>query len=92
MHDQLITGRTNQPSGVTALAVVPEGGSSEEFVLITACDDKALKLWKMPNFDKRGILAQREGHAENVHCLARGPGNSFFSGSQDRTVLVWEFI
>jgi WD40 repeat protein len=86
---QVVTNQNNQPSGVTAIMVVPEGDSS---VLITACDDKALKLWMMPTFDKRGILASRVGHSDVVRCLAKGPGNSFFSGSMDNSIMVWEFM
>jgi len=89
VFDQVVTNQNNQPSGVTAIMVVPEGDSS---VLITACDDKALKLWMMPTFDKRGILASRVGHSDVVRCLAKGPGNSFFSGSMDNSIMVWEFM
>jgi len=46
-------------------------------VLVTACDDKALKMWAMPSFDKRGIIASRVGHADCVRCLAKGPGPHF---------------
>ena len=88
-YSQVVTNQNNQPSGIAAMIVVPEGESQ---VLITACDDKALKLWMMPTFDKRGILASRVGHSDVVRCLARGPGNSFFSGGMDNTIIVWEFM
>ena len=78
---------------MTAIAVVPEvTASGETAVMVTACDDKALKLWCMPTFDKRGIMAARAGHQDVVRCLARGPGNSFFSGSMDNSIIVWEFM
>lgn len=70
------------------MIVVPENDAS---VLVTACDDKALKLWMMPSFDKRGILASRVGHSDVARCLAKGPGNSFFSGAMDNSIIVWEF-
>lgn len=90
---QLVTNQSNAPSGVTSMIVVPEVTSQgETSVLVTACDDKALKLWMMPTFDKRGILASRVGHSDVCRCMARGPGNSFFSGSMDNTIIVWEFM
>ena len=46
----------------------------------------------MPSFEKRGILASRAGHSDVPRCLTKGPGNSFFSGAMDNTVLVWEFM
>ena len=48
-------------------------------------------MWAMPTFEKRGILAARVGHADTVRCLAKGPGNSFFSGAMDASIIVWEF-
>ena len=51
-----------------------------------------MMMWTMPSFDKRGILAARAGHSDVVRCLAKGPGNSFFSGSMDNTIIVWEFM
>ena len=89
LFDQVITNQQNAPSGVTAMLVVPEGESS---VLVTACDDKALKMWVLPTFDKRGIIGARVGHSDVVRCLAKGPGNSFFSGGMDGNIMVWEFM
>lgn len=90
--DHVVTNQSNAPSGVTALIVVPEvTPQGETSVLVTACDDRALKLWMMPTFDKRGIIASRMGHADVVRCVARGPGNSFFSGAMDNSIMVWEF-
>ena len=75
------------------MIVVPDFTSQgEASVLITACDDNALKLWMMPTFDKRGILASRVGHSDLTRCMARGPGNSFFTGAMDNTIIVWEFM
>ena len=92
-HAQIVTNQNNMPSGVAAMIVVPEvTGQGENSVLVTACDDKALKLWMMPTFDKRGILASRAGHSDVARCLAKGPGNSFFSGAMDNTIIVWEFM
>jgi len=91
-YDQAVTNQNNQPSGVTSLAMVPENTpQGEQTVMVTACDDKALKLWAMPAFDRRGILASRVGHMDVVRCLAKGPGFSFFSGSMDSKIIVWEF-
>ena len=91
-YDQLVTNQNNAPSGVAAMIVVPEvTAQGESSVLVTACDDKALKLWMMPTFDKRGILASRVGHSDVARCMARGPGNSFFSGAMDNSIIVWEF-
>eukprot|EP00962_Isochrysis_galbana_P041063 scaffold14986_cov46-Isochrysis_galbana.AAC.2 len=63
-----------------------------EQVLLTACDDQAIKMWRLPSFEKRGIIATRAGHGDVVRCLAKGPGNSFFSGSMDKSIMVWEFM
>ena len=52
---------------------------------------QALKLWKMPTFDRRGIIASRGGHQKVVRCLAKGPGNSFFSAGIAHIINVWEF-
>ena len=76
-----------ESSGITSLLVLKEPG--EEQVLVTACQDNALKLWRMPGFSRRGILASRAGHSDIVRCLAKGPGASFFSGSMDRSIIVW---
>ena len=92
MRAQVVTNQNNQPSGIVSMITVPEAtAQGESSVLVTACDDKALKLWMMPTFDKRGILASRVGHADVVRCLARGPGNSFFSAGMDSVIIVWEF-
>uniref|UniRef100_A0A7S3T905 Uncharacterized protein n=1 Tax=Emiliania huxleyi TaxID=2903 RepID=A0A7S3T905_EMIHU len=95
LHDHTVTNQHGHPSGVTAMAVVSEptaGGEEGDQVLLTACDDQAIKMWRMPTFDKRGILATRIGHSDVVRCLAKGPGHSFFSGAMDKNVLVWEFM
>jgi len=95
VHEHQVTNRNNQPSGVTSIVMVSEGsaeaGGAAEMVLVTACDDVALKLWRMPGFDKRGILASREGHQDVVRCMAKGPGNTFFSGGMDFSICAWEF-
>ena len=59
--------------------------------MVTACQDKAIKLWTMPTFAKRGIMGQKAGHTDVVRCIAKGPGNSFFTGSMDYSICVWEF-
>lgn len=89
LHDQHVTNQHGESSGITSLLVLKEPG--EEQVLVTACQDNALKLWRMPGFSRRGILASRAGHSDIVRCLAKGPGASFFSGSMDRSIIVWEF-
>lgn len=90
VYDHAVLQQDKQVSGVVALAVVPNG---DESVMVTACQDKAIKLWMMPTFGKRGILGQRAGHAEVVRCIAKGPGNSFFTGSMspENRICVWEF-
>lgn len=90
VFEQVVTNQNNQPSGMTAIVVVPSEGDSS--VMVTACDDKALKLWMMPSFEKRGIIGTRAGgHNDVVRCLAKGPKQSFFSGSMDNSINVWEF-
>ncbi|KAL1495631.1 hypothetical protein AB1Y20_016498 [Prymnesium parvum] len=90
LFEQSVTNQSHQPSGITAMLVTSD--AAENSVLVTACSDKALKMWLMPTFDKRGILNTRVGHSDCVRCLAKGPGNSFFSGSMDHTIIVWEFM
>ena len=90
LYEHGVTNLHNKPSGITALLLTNDAGS--EPVLITACNDCALKMWRMPGFEKRGILASRAGHTDVVRCLAKGPGNSFFSGSIDHSIIVWEFL
>ena len=53
-----MTNQQNEPAGVAALLVVPEG---ESCVMVTACDDKALKLWVLQTFAKRGIISRSVG-------------------------------
>lgn len=78
---------------MVSVVVVPEQtANGEQSVMVTGCDDKALKLWMMPSFDKRGILGTRVGHSDVVRCMCRGPGGSFFSGSMDNSIIVWEFL
>ena len=96
LFDQVVTNQSNQPSGITSLLLASEGGQDGgdggEQILVSACDDQALKMWKMPTFDKRGILGARLGHKDVVRSLAKGPGNSFFSASMDSNIIVWEFM
>jgi len=89
-YDHVVLQQDRNASGVVALAVVPHG---DESVMVTACSDKALKLWMMPTFGRRGILTAKAGHAEVVRCIAKGPGNSFFTGSMspENGICVWEF-
>ena len=60
-------------------------------VCLLCCGCAALKLWVLPTFNKRGIIGSRMGHSDVVRCMARGPGNSFFSGGMDGVIMVWEF-
>ena len=89
-----MTDQNNQPSGIVSIVVTNEKAAdgSETPVLVAGCNDKALKMWRLPNFERRGIIASRAGHADTVRCLTRGPGNSFFSGSMDQSIIVWEFM
>ena len=61
-------------------------------MLVTACDDKALKLWTLPDFQRRGIVTSRTGHQDVVRAITKGPGNSFFTGGMDSVILAWEFV
>jgi len=89
LYDHVCLGQQGGESGVTALAVVPDQADG---VMVTACQDKAIKLWQMPKFSKRGILGYKAGHTDVVRCIAKGPGNSFFTGSMDKTICVWEMM
>ena len=90
----VLAAASSVPRGGGAARPLPADGDPNnqgEPVLVTACDDNALKMWRMPTFDKRGILASRVGHSDVVRCIAKGPGNSFFTGGMDRNIFVWEF-
>ena len=73
LYEHGVTNQHGQPSGITALLLTTEKDGGEP-VLITACNDNALKMWKMPTFDRRGILGSKAGHADIVRCMAKGPG------------------
>lgn len=88
LFDHVCLTKEQRESGVTAIAVVPD---HTDGVMVTACQDKAIKLWKMPTFAKRGIIGPKAGHTDVVRCIAKGPGNSFFTGSMDSSICVWEF-
>ena len=53
---------------------------------------QALKLWTLPGFERRGIIASRNGHSDVVRAVCKGPGNSFFTGGMDCTIFAWEFM
>jgi WD40 repeat protein len=91
VYEHTVTNKDNQPSAITALTVVQSADRAESSVMVTACEDSALKLWCMPTFDRRGIIASRAGHTNTPRCLAKGPGRSFFSGGMDHSIIVWEF-
>ena len=62
LYDHVVTDKGGNPSPVTALVQVTENTpAGESSVIVTACDDKALKLWTLPTFDRRGILTQSQG-------------------------------
>lgn len=88
LFDHVCRTLDRRESGVTAIAIVPDHA---DCVMVAACQDKAIKLWTMPTFAKRGIMGQKAGHTDVVRCIAKGPGNSFFTGSMDYSICVWEF-
>lgn len=53
--------------------------------IITAGNDKVIKLWRDPN----DLAAEFRGHAEAITCMALD-GNFLYSGSEDRTIKVWD--
>ena len=68
-----------ESSGITSLLVLKEPG--EEQVLVTACQDNALKLWRMPGFSRRGILAARAPASDIVRVPGKGTR---------RVLLLWQ--
>jgi WD40 repeat protein/serine/threonine protein kinase len=71
------------PGRVHDVAYSPDG-----HLLLTACDDKLVRLWDA----RTGREARRfSGHAEAVRSVAfSGDGRLAFSASDDKTIRVWE--
>ncbi len=74
-----LTGHSNR---VNALAVTPDGKQ-----VISASDDKTLKVWNLETFQEVSTLT---GHSDWVYALAVTPdGKQVISGSDDNTLKVW---
>ena len=53
--------------------------------MITAGNDKVIRLWRGPD----DLAGEFRGHEEAVSCMALD-GNFLFSGSEDKTIKVWD--
>ena len=62
--------------------------SRDETQLLTASDDKTLKVWSLPARRFQGTL---QGHSNWVRSGAFSPdGGRAVSGSDDKTVKIWD--
>ncbi|KAL2339052.1 hypothetical protein Fmac_013498 [Flemingia macrophylla] len=74
---------TGHEQGVSDLAF-----SSDSRFLVSASDDKTLRLWDVPT---GSLIKTLQGHTNYVFCVNFNPqSNVIVSGSFDETVRVWD--
>lgn len=88
--------------GVSSVAVVPgtgsEAGSDVKELVITGGKDRQVRVWDAACgtcdtiFSTEGKDATKEGHRDQVHCVAYLGKHRLASGSQDKTVRVWDLV
>lgn len=61
--------------------------AKQQPVLVSACNDNAIRFFELPSFNSLGTLKQRK----DVRCVDSGPG-MFFAGHSDGTVRVWKWV
>ena len=60
-------------------------------LFLTASDDMTIKLWNYESIDNIRCIQTYEGHTHYVMTIEFNPkdGNTFASGSLDRTIKIW---
>lgn len=59
--------------------------------LVTASRDKTIKIWGSSDFSFiQRIDFKSKGHKHSVNCLTKLNESAFVSGSDDRTLILWE--
>ena len=66
-------------------------GLSNERV-VSASDDKTLKVWTLARPRRGQCLHTLRGHRGSVLCVAAMPRDRIVSGSRDKTLKVWDVI
>ncbi|MDT9329044.1 MAG: WD40 repeat domain-containing protein, partial [Limnospira sp. PMC 1286.21] len=80
----LIRTLTGHSSGVSAVAITPDGKQA-----VSASFDKTLKLWDLATGSQ---LATFTGHSGSVYAVAITPdGKQAVSASGDNTLKMWDF-
>ena len=73
----------------TAGGVNGVAGLSNERV-VSASDDKTLKVWTLARPRRGQCLHTLRGHRSSVLCVAALPRDRIVSGSRDKTLRVWD--
>ncbi|WP_335111229.1 serine/threonine-protein kinase [Nostoc sp.] len=78
-----LTGHSGTFSSVNALAISPDG-----YTLVSASDDKIVKLWDLKT---QKVLASLLGHSQAVKSVTFSPdGQILATASDDKTIKLWQ--
>ncbi|MEH2054063.1 serine/threonine-protein kinase [Nostoc sp.] len=78
-----LTEHSGTLSSVNALAISPDGHT-----LVSASDDKNIKLWDL---NTQKVLASLSGHSQAVKSVTFNPnGNILATASDDKTIKLWQ--
>jgi WD40 repeat protein len=79
-----LTGHQGLFAGVNAVAISPDGST-----LVSASDDKSIRLWQLPSGKSSGQLLGHTGFVKTVTFHPEQP--LLASGSHDRTIKLWDW-
>jgi len=82
-HGSLLDTLSGHTNWVTTLILLSSGD------LVTAAQDKTIRIWSMMKRDNLFCLKTLHGHQMAVWCLAVLPCGQLVSGSNDSTIRVW---